>query len=147
MWFNEWLAFHSLFLNNLWYTNITVWLLHGWCHMKLLPSQRILCTPYFHALSHHFMQSYIHRVHVTFHLHLCSVSLLRNTNALSYLSTGSLSTVLKYLVVSGMRDFRKQPPLYGSLLQSHCLKSTKLCTPGPTTSSRRSMIAACRRFG
>ena len=23
-----------------------VWLLHGWCHSELLPSQRILCTPY-----------------------------------------------------------------------------------------------------
>ena len=28
---------------------IAIWLLHGWCHMKLLPPQRILCTPYNHA--------------------------------------------------------------------------------------------------
>ena len=43
-----------------------------WCHMKLLPSQRILCTPYNQAPCH-FMQSYIHKVHaclaVTCHLH------------------------------------------------------------------------------
>jgi len=28
---------------------------HGWCHMKLLPSQCVLCTPYIHAPCH-FMQ-------------------------------------------------------------------------------------------
>ena len=31
---------------------------HGWCHMKLLPSRRVLCTPYNHAPCH-FMQSHI----------------------------------------------------------------------------------------
>ena len=36
---------------------------HGWCHMKLLPSWYILCTPNNHA-PFHFMQSYIHKVHV-----------------------------------------------------------------------------------
>ena len=45
---------------------------HGWCHMKLLPSQRILCTPYNHALCH-FMESHTRKVHVclavTCHLH------------------------------------------------------------------------------
>ena len=31
-----------------------VWPLHGWCHVKLLPSRRVLCTPYnyYHATSH-----------------------------------------------------------------------------------------------
>ena len=46
---------------------------HGWCHMKLLPSLRVLCTPYNHAPCH-FMQSHIRKVHaylaVTCHLHL-----------------------------------------------------------------------------
>ena len=48
-----------------------VWLLHDWCHMKLLLSQRILCTPYNHAPC----QSHICRVlqhvclAVTCHLH------------------------------------------------------------------------------
>ena len=45
---------------------------HGWCHMKLLPSRRVLCTPYNHAPCH-FMQSQIHKVYaclaVTCHLH------------------------------------------------------------------------------
>ena len=45
---------------------------HGWCHMKLLLSRRILCTPYNHARCH-FMQSHICKVlaclAVTCHLH------------------------------------------------------------------------------
>ena len=44
---------------------------HGWCHKKLLPSRRILCTPYNHAPCH-FMQSHIRKVYaclvVTCHL-------------------------------------------------------------------------------
>ena len=28
-----------------WCTYSAVWLLHGWCHMKLLPCWRIMCTP------------------------------------------------------------------------------------------------------
>ena len=35
---------------------------HGWCHMKLLPSRRVLCTPYNHAPCH-FMQSHIRKVY------------------------------------------------------------------------------------
>ena len=45
---------------------------HGWCHIKLLPSWRVLCTPYNHAPCH-FMQSHIRKVcaclAVTCHLH------------------------------------------------------------------------------
>ena len=45
---------------------------HGWCHMKLLSSGRVLCTPYNYAPCH-FMQSHIRKVHaclaVTCHLH------------------------------------------------------------------------------
>ena len=45
---------------------------HSWCHIKLLPSQHILCTPYNHAPCH-FMQSHIRKVYaclaVTCHLH------------------------------------------------------------------------------
>ena len=44
----------------------------GWCHMKLLPSRRVLCTPHHHAPCH-FMQSHTSKVHaclaVTCHLH------------------------------------------------------------------------------
>ena len=35
---------------------------HGWCHMKLLPSRRVLCTPYNHAPCH-FMQSHMRKLH------------------------------------------------------------------------------------
>ena len=45
---------------------------HGWCHMKLLPPRRVLCTPYNHAPCH-FMQSHRRKVYaclaVTCHLH------------------------------------------------------------------------------
>ena len=45
---------------------------HGWCHMKPLPSRRVVCTPYNRAPCH-FMQSHIRKVHaclsVTCHLH------------------------------------------------------------------------------
>ena len=45
---------------------------HGWCHKKLLPSRRVLCTPYNHAPCY-FMQSHIRKVYaclaVTCHLH------------------------------------------------------------------------------
>ena len=48
--------------------------LHGWCHSRLLlPSRRVLCTPFNHAPCHHFMQSHVSRVHaylaVTSRLH------------------------------------------------------------------------------
>ena len=39
-----------------------LWRWHGWCHMKLLSSRRVLCTPYNHAPCH-FMQSHIHKMH------------------------------------------------------------------------------------
>ena len=45
---------------------------YGWCHTKLLPSRRVLCTPYNH-IPCHFMQGHIHKAHaylaVTCHLH------------------------------------------------------------------------------
>ena len=64
---------------------------HGWCHMKLLPSRRVLCTLYNHAPCH-FMQSHIRKVHaclaVTCHLHfwqndrdlLCATAVTRGWN-------------------------------------------------------------------
>ena len=52
---HEWLAFYSAFSNihRRW---------HDWCHVKLLPSPRVLCTPYNHAPCH-FMQSHVRHVH------------------------------------------------------------------------------------
>ena len=34
---------------------------HCWCHVKLLPSRRVLCTPYNHTPCH-FMQSHLRKV-------------------------------------------------------------------------------------
>ena len=45
-------VFTSLFGCYKWCIYIAVWLLHGWCHSKLLPSRRVLCTPYNHAPYH-----------------------------------------------------------------------------------------------
>ena len=43
-----------------WRTCSTVWVLHGWCHLKLLPSRHVLCTPYSHAPCH--VTSYIYMI-------------------------------------------------------------------------------------
>ena len=53
---HEWICFIARF----WISTEVVYLQrwHGWCHMKLLPSRRVLCTPYNHAPCH-FMQSHI----------------------------------------------------------------------------------------
>ena len=67
---HEWIAFYSVFFLNIHRSGVQCW--HGWCHRKLLPSRRILCTPYNHAPCH-FMQSHIHKVYaclaVACHLH------------------------------------------------------------------------------
>ena len=63
-----------LFMARFWISIEVVYLQHwySWCHMKLLPSRHVLCTPYNHAPCH-FMQSRIWKVHaclaVTCHLH------------------------------------------------------------------------------
>ena len=56
---HKWKAFRSAFLT-IHRSGVQHW--HGWCHMKLLPSRRVLCTPYNHAPCH-FMQSHIRKVH------------------------------------------------------------------------------------
>ena len=67
---HERLAFYSAFLADPPVVYLQRW--HGWCHMKLLPSRRVLCTPNNHAPCH-FMQSHIREVYaclaVTCHLH------------------------------------------------------------------------------
>ena len=48
---NEWLAFYSAFLLNIHRSGVLQrW--HGWCHVELLPSRRVLCTPYNYAPYH-----------------------------------------------------------------------------------------------
>ena len=67
---HEWTAFYSAFV---WISTEVVYLQRwpGWCHVKLLPCRRVLCTPYNHAPCH-FMQSHIRKVYaclaVTCHL-------------------------------------------------------------------------------
>ena len=47
-------SFYSVF-------SISAEVVYDWCHMKLLPSQCVLCTPYSHAPCH-FMLSHIRKV-------------------------------------------------------------------------------------
>ena len=68
---HEWLAYFIVhFLISIEVVYLQRW--HGWCHMNLLPSRRILCPPYNHAPCH-FMQSHICKVYaclaVTCHQH------------------------------------------------------------------------------
>ena len=71
---HEWIAyFIARFLISTEVVYLQRW--HGWCHMNLLPSRRVLCTPKNHAPCH-FMQSHIRKVYdclaVTCHLHFWS---------------------------------------------------------------------------
>ena len=96
---HEWIAFYSAFLNI--YRSGVLQRWHGWCHMKLLPSRRVLCTPYNHA-PFHFMQSHIRMVHaclaVTWRLHfwqndrdlLRATAVTRGWNGYRNVSTESL---------------------------------------------------------
>ena len=85
----------QLFIARFWISTVVMYLQRwrGWCHMKLLPSRRVLCTPYNHAPCHFmqncllicqltsedikhqfiFMQSHMRKAHaclaVTCHLH------------------------------------------------------------------------------
>ena len=69
---HEWIAFYSTCWNIHWSGVLTAsaWLV--WCHVKLLPSRRVLCTPNNHAPCH-FVQSSTPKVHaclaVTCHLY------------------------------------------------------------------------------
>ena len=63
------------FIGHFWISTEVMYLQHwhSWCHMKLLPSRRVLCTPYNHAPCCFMQQSHIRKVHtclaVTCHLH------------------------------------------------------------------------------
>ena len=72
------LTLHSAFFEYplKWCAYSAVWLLHGWCHVKLLSSRRTFCvhhTTMHHGLQCHFIQSHVWRVRacsaVTSHLH------------------------------------------------------------------------------
>ena len=86
---SEWVtvALRSVFwIHRKWCTHSAVWLLYGWCHVKLLPSRRTFGVQY--ATKHQFtvlFRSHIRRVHVclalTCHLHFWGndLDLLRAT--------------------------------------------------------------------
>ena len=55
MWVLKWVT--VAFYSTVWISTqvvpfSTVWFYHGWCHMKPLPSRRVLCTPCYHAPCH-----------------------------------------------------------------------------------------------
>ena len=90
---------------------------HGWCHMKLLPSRRVLCTPYNHAPCH-FMQSHIRKVHaclaVTCHLHfwqngrglLRATVVTRGWNGYPHMSQHRKSTLEKKILPPLLQRFK-----------------------------------------
>ena len=67
---HEWIAFCSAF----WISSEVVYLQrwHGWCHMKLLPSQHVLCTPYDHTPCH-FMEDHICKVHTCLAIYIYAI--------------------------------------------------------------------------
>ena len=69
---HEWLAYFTARFSVISTEVVYLQRWHGWCHMNLLPSRCVLCTPYNHAPCH-FMQSHIRKVYaclaVTCHLH------------------------------------------------------------------------------
>ena len=77
---HEWIA---LYIARFWISTEVVYLQrwrHGWCHMKLLPSRRVLCTPYNHAPCH-FMQSHICKVYACLAV-TCQLHFWRNDRGL-----------------------------------------------------------------
>ena len=71
---------------------------HGWCYMKLLPSRRILCTPYNHAPCH-FMQSHICKV-LAYLSVTCHLYFWQNDRGLVRATVVTLSTLAYTLVTN-----------------------------------------------
>ena len=51
-----------------WHTYNTIWLLHGWCQVKLLLLLLLFCVHHTTMNQCHFMQNHIGRVHESFHV-------------------------------------------------------------------------------
>ena len=103
-----WLAFYSVFLN-IHRSGVLTALVYGWCHMKLLPSRRILCTPYNHAPCH-FMQSHLRKVHaylaVTCHLHFWIFYVLLRWNGYRNKNQHRKLTLKKKILPPLLQGFR-----------------------------------------
>ena len=124
---------------------------HGWWHVKLLPSRRVLCTPYNNAPCH-LKQSHIRRVHaclaVTCHLHFWQNDrdLLRAI-AVTWGWNG-------YLNKSQHRKFTPEKKIFPPLLQglepttyqSRVRRSNHRAIPGPRSDVRqkRCSRASCK---
>ena len=93
---------------------VLFWLLHGWCHLKLLPSPCVLCTPYNHVytiqpctMSRHFEQSHVHRVHVCLAV-TCHSTFGRMTGIFHVLCNGTSDTVHPQQFWTGRQGRRKK---------------------------------------
>ena len=69
---------------------------HGWCHKKLLPSRRVLCTPYNH-IPCHFKQSHIRKVYACLAV-TCHLRFWQNDRGL-LLATAVIREIILYPVV------------------------------------------------
>ena len=132
---HEWIAFYSAFFE---YITEVVYLQrwHGYCHMKLLPSRRVLWTPYNHA-SCHFMQNHIRKVYaclaVTCHLHfgqndldlLRATAVTRGWNGYRNKSQHRKLTLEKKILPPLLQGF--EPATFRSRVQ----RSNHWAIPGP----------------
>ena len=96
---------------------------HGWCHMKLLPSRRDLCTSYNHV-SCHFMQNHIPKVYAclgaTCHLHfwrndrglLCATAVTRGWNGYRNKSQHTKLTMEKKILPPLLQGFCRDISIY-----------------------------------
>ena len=131
---------------------------HGWCHMKLLPCQRVLCTPYNH-LPCHFMQSHtcIHNVHaclaVICHLHfqpngwdlLHAIAVTQGWNGYRNKSQHRMLTLEKKILLLLLQGF--EPATFQSQVRHsesdhwaiHAF-STQLCCVGALCRSPKSAV-------
>ena len=125
---------------------------HGWCHMKLQPSRRILCTPYNHAPCH-FMQSHICKVYeclaVTYHLHLWqndrgllrATAVTRGWNRYRNKSQHRKSTLEKKIIPPLLQGF--EPATF----QSRVRRSNHWAIPGESYRGwLRSLLYLCYVF-
>ena len=139
---HEWIAFYSAFLFYfiLYTEEVYLQRWHSWCHMKLLPSRRVLCTPYNHA-PRHFMQSHIRKVYaclaVTCHLHfwqnnrdlLCATAVTRGWNGYRNKSQHRKLTLEKRILPPLLQGFEH------ATFRSRVRRSNHWAIPAPGTGS------------
>ena len=126
---------------------------HGWCHMELLPSQHVLCTPYNHAPCH-FMQSHIRKVYaclaVTCHLHFWpnDPGLLRATAVkIKITSRTCRFEICRYLQLPHFKShFMRTGHIFNSVPQSNQSSPPSLslsCTHTHTRTEAQNQYTVC----